>query len=755
MVGEWNAEQAIRLAYLSNVYVYACVHAIATDLSALPFRVGADPGKPMDFDVRDPLAQLLGPAPGGPNKNTSPQRLWAWTVAQRLVAGRWAWEIERVPGGGVAALWPLAASQFSPIASDGGDEYWKGYEYRVQGGQARALKLNQVVYDWVPSAGDWRQAESPLQAARLPISVAVSQDRYDVAFLRNDARPAAVVVHEAFEDTAGRDAWRRQFTDSHQGPDNAGKTAFIETTEDGVAPKDALFVQTLGLSQKDAEFIARYENAIRAIVVALGVPMSRLGDSSKRTFSNADQETINYWRNTVKPLFTELADAVNIKLAPQVSRNVGWFDISGVEALQDTKALTKVQPAPIPVYVRERIISRNEGRAMLGLPPTPGGDDLLLTPAAAGVALGNAAGTRTLSAAEIVQKVYIGVGVLITADEARAMVNDAGGALDLSTPYEAPPKPEPAALPFGAPLALPPAPEGADAANPRRGRSVRAPESAEDGKARRVALMRSTEARLTDLEGAWRKAFQALLNRQRDTTLSRLEGKRGRQMVREVTDTALPPNASQVFDRTFWIEETSTLVEGLYEQVVHVAGTAQVGSVGGDFKLTDSWVRTLIRQRVQKLSPQVTGTTYDGITKALADGVAQGEGIPELAARIRTLFEMTYKSRAETVARTEVISAYNGATHGAARGNHLVGGLEWIATLDSRTRPSHAALDGTIIGKGEAFHIDGATIMYPGDPNVTGVPDPGSYTINCRCTCAAVLVEDMPGADAAAAAAAA
>jgi SPP1 gp7 family putative phage head morphogenesis protein len=113
---------------------------------------------------------------------------------------------------------------------------------------------------------------------------------------------------------------------------------------------------------------------------------------------------------------------------------------------------------------------------------------------------------------------------------------------------------------------------------------------------------------------------------------------------------------------------------------------------------------------------------------------------------------MTYKSRAETVARTEVVSAYNGAAAGFAREHDHIAGLEWIATLDSRTRLSHAALDGTIIRKGEAFHIDGATIRYPGDPEVFGVPDPGSIVINCRCTCAPVLAEDMPGADAAAAA---
>ena len=56
---------------------------------------------------------------------------------------------------------------------------------------------------------------------------------------------------------------------------------------------------------------------------------------------------------------------------------------------------------------------------------------------------------------------------------------------------------------------------------------------------------------------------------------------------------------------------------------------------------------------------------------------------------------------------------------------------EWIATNDSRTRHSHAALDGAVVDQDKKFDNG---LMYPGDPS--GRPE---ETWNCRCTVAAVV----------------
>jgi SPP1 gp7 family putative phage head morphogenesis protein len=50
---------------------------------------------------------------------------------------------------------------------------------------------------------------------------------------------------------------------------------------------------------------------------------------------------------------------------------------------------------------------------------------------------------------------------------------------------------------------------------------------------------------------------------------------------------------------------------------------------------------------------------------------------------------------------------------------------EWLATMDSRVREAHAAMNGEVVGIDEAFS-NGS--MYPDEPN-------------CRCTILPVLPE--------------
>jgi uncharacterized protein with gpF-like domain len=113
----------------------------------------------------------------------------------------------------------------------------------------------------------------------------------------------------------------------------------------------------------------------------------------------------------------------------------------------------------------------------------------------------------------------------------------------------------------------------------------------------------------------------------------------------------------------------------------------------------------------------VTDTTYDQITTVPTEGVAAGETIDDIAVRVQHVFDIADNVRAETIARTEVIGAYNGssATVAGQLPSDVVGGQEWITTEDPRTRPEHSAADGEIVPSGQPFFGTGEPMMYPGD----------------------------------------
>ncbi|WP_030236786.1 phage minor head protein [Streptomyces sp. NRRL S-350] len=119
----------------------------------------------------------------------------------------------------------------------------------------------------------------------------------------------------------------------------------------------------------------------------------------------------------------------------------------------------------------------------------------------------------------------------------------------------------------------------------------------------------------------------------------------------------------------------------------------------------------------------------------LAEGVAAGEDVDQLRARLRETFAregaQLGDAREERIARTEATRAWNTATEAAGR--DLTGPdrplvKQWITRHDERVRDAHQETDGQIQLLGEPFTVGGVSMAVPGDP--TAPPD---LTINCRC----------------------
>ena len=131
--------------------------------------------------------------------------------------------------------------------------------------------------------------------------------------------------------------------------------------------------------------------------------------------------------------------------------------------------------------------------------------------------------------------------------------------------------------------------------------------------------------------------------------------------------------------------------------------------------------KTDIRWNVKKMNAEVL------------QGILQGESMDRIANRLSKVTGMN-ETAAIRNARTMVTSAENKGrqdSYARAESDGIILKKEWIATNDSRTRHSHAALDGAVVDQDKKFDNG---LMYPGDPS--GRPE---ETWNCRCTVAAVV----------------
>ncbi|QQS25162.1 MAG: phage portal protein [Actinomycetota bacterium] len=694
-VEHWDAEQAWRLGVLANVVAYRCVQLRANACSSIPLVAGTRLGDHTTIRPNAPIARLLGPPPGGPAPKLSATRLIRWTVAQEIVTGRRAWEIEtdnQRPDGRPVAFWPLVSAQVRATPAHKGTEWFRLFEY----GPAHdpvSLVPGFVFYGWTPSGLNFRQAESPLQSSRFDLSLVQLCDRYGIGFLRNGAVPAAIITTTAFPDDDHRQrflaAWQAEFG----GPENAGRVALNEVGDDGDGPVgDSIDVKVLGLSAKDARLVEARKEAMLEVAMSLGVPWSKL-DASGRTFDNAEVEDRAFYEETILPDLVDLQDDINMQLAPRLGDEVVWFDLRGVRALQ--RRMFTIGGGDLPALLDRGVLLPNEVRGDLSLKPVEWGD-------------------RPLQPATSVP--------------------------DATLPDNTPapkPEPEPELEPAPEPRALPAAPE-------HRGID---PEQVE---ARRARIWRATDAAAQTVETRWERAWRRFFDRQRDATLTRLRGKRGRQALGYGTD-GLPVGAEtrapgdpiepeNIFSPDFWFVETNEMAVGLFEAAAGAGLDRLVALFEVAFDVHAAWVEDFIQVRAAQLAGQVTQTTYDQLRDELSDGVGLGESIDELSDRVINVFSQASEHRARTIARTEVISAYNGAAVlGASQlPRDVVAGQEWIATRDTRTRDAHASADGQIVTAGAPFVVAGYSAAYPGDPAL-----PASQTVNCRCAVAFLTPEEM------------
>lgn len=307
-----------------------------------------------------------------------------------------------------------------------------------------------------------------------------------------------------------------------------------------------------------------------------------------------------------------------------------------------------------------------------------------------------------------------------------------GGLAD--TPYtgeqQEEPAPVPAALaPFAGkqnPPAEEPLGEEEPEGEPRRERS-----SAET----RAQRWRIAEARRAPWEKKLLPIVRAAFARQEKRVLAQLEAKGPRALMTMAGWSRKHAEAyfagrSAVDDIANLDGEDGNMAEGLKPSLLRIytdAGKAAAGEFEISF-VVDPKDAAKIGAHLAKSMDAVIRTTEAQLKATLREGFLAGEGVDDLAQRVRDVYEGISKGRAQTIARTESLyPANSGAMDGYSQAG--VEQKEWIATQDGATREDHLEADGQVVGVADPFDVGGERLAYPGDPAAS--PE---NVINCRCT---------------------
>ena len=114
------------------------------------------------------------------------------------------------------------------------------------------------------------------------------------------------------------------------------------------------------------------------------------------------------------------------------------------------------------------------------------------------------------------------------------------------------------------------------------------------------------------------------------------------------------------------------------------------------------------------------------ISRGIAQSLSYAEIARNLSNRTKLTMNRTFLITQTEGHRIQQEATYNAQRRAVERGADVM--KQWDSTLDSRTRPTHRALDGEIVGVDDYFESSsGGTALYPG-----GFGDPKE---DCRCRC--------------------
>ena len=280
--------------------VYSCVRILSESIASLPlhlYKYTGDGGK--EKAMEHPLYFLLHDEP---NTEMTSYVFRETIMTHLLLWGNAYCQIIRNGKGEVVGLYPLMPDRMKVDRDEKGRLY---YEYTICTDDAPLNKGNKVILKpddvlHVPGLGfDGLVGYSPIAMAKNAIGLAIAAEEYGSKFYANGAAPSGVLEHPgALKDpTKVRESWTQTFG----GSSNSNKVAVLE---------EGMKYTPISISPNEAQFLETRKFQINEIARIFRVPPHMVGDLEKSSFSNIEQQSLEYVQYTLGPWIARLEQSM-------------------------------------------------------------------------------------------------------------------------------------------------------------------------------------------------------------------------------------------------------------------------------------------------------------------------------------------------------------------------------------------------------------------------------------------------------------
>ena len=271
--------------------VYSCVRILAEAVAGLPlhlYRYKEDGGKERAIDNN--LYHLLHDEP---NKEMSSFIFRETLMTHLLLWGNAYAQIIRNGKGEVVALYPLMPNKMQVDRDENGELYYiytrSSEEAKTMEGSTVYLTPRDVLH--IPGLGfDGLVGYSPIAMAKNAIGLAIATEEYGAKFFANGAAPSGVLEHPGTIKDPSR--LRENWNSTFGGSANSGKVAVLE---------EGMKYTPISISPEQAQFLETRKFQIDEIARIFRVPPHMVGDLEKSSFSNIEQQSMEFVKYTLDP----------------------------------------------------------------------------------------------------------------------------------------------------------------------------------------------------------------------------------------------------------------------------------------------------------------------------------------------------------------------------------------------------------------------------------------------------------------------
>jgi HK97 family phage portal protein len=259
--------------------------------------------------------------------------------------------------GQLSELVPLHPSRMKPERIENGR---LRYKYREDSGGTTTYAQDAILVVRGMS-DDGVNGMSMVELSRDAIGLARACEIHGATFFGNGARPGVILTTDQVLSPEAAESTRNQWERVHGGgPQRAHRAAVLQ---------GGLKVNELGGNNQESQFLEARRFQVEEICRIYGVPPHLVGDLSRSSFSNIEQQSLDFLTNGLTPWLRRIESAITRDLLDGDDEYFAEFDTRGV-----LRADAAGRAAFYQSLWNMGVASVNELRSWENLNPVDGGD---------------------------------------------------------------------------------------------------------------------------------------------------------------------------------------------------------------------------------------------------------------------------------------------------------------------------------------------------------------------------------------------